>query len=226
MKDWVTLLYFQLKGTSWKIDLDDFVDEFDSRHDNRRIKLHWGDDDINSSVGSARICMRIVWICLGVELVPSTQGWKVSYWVSEENSVWILKWTTLLGIFCKIRFTPVVTSCYQVHVLSADELLYMPLVPKRRCCWLHTALNNPHPIHVADGHYTRNSRFITLLLVHHNHKMPISYHNNGLVSSHQSIGRWLIFTCFAAEPSPESFRYGGYAVLRGGLFVCTGGLTL
>ena len=24
-----------------KIDLDDFVDEFDSRHDNRRIKLHW-----------------------------------------------------------------------------------------------------------------------------------------------------------------------------------------
>jgi len=23
-----------------KIDLDDFVDEFDSRHDNRRIKLH------------------------------------------------------------------------------------------------------------------------------------------------------------------------------------------
>ena len=23
-----------------KIDLDDFVDEFDSRHENRRIKLH------------------------------------------------------------------------------------------------------------------------------------------------------------------------------------------
>jgi len=29
-----------------KIDLDDFVDEFDSRHDNRRIMLHWGNDDI------------------------------------------------------------------------------------------------------------------------------------------------------------------------------------
>jgi len=28
------------------MDLDVFVDEFDSRHDNRRIKLHWGDDDI------------------------------------------------------------------------------------------------------------------------------------------------------------------------------------
>ena len=29
-----------------KIDLDDFDDEFDSRHDNRRIKLHWVDNDI------------------------------------------------------------------------------------------------------------------------------------------------------------------------------------
>jgi len=27
-----------------KINLDDFVDEFDSRHDNRRIKLHWVDN--------------------------------------------------------------------------------------------------------------------------------------------------------------------------------------
>jgi len=29
-----------------KMDLDDFVDVFDSRHDNRRIKLHWVDNDI------------------------------------------------------------------------------------------------------------------------------------------------------------------------------------
>jgi len=29
-----------------KIDLDAFVDEFDSRHDNRRIKLDWLDNDI------------------------------------------------------------------------------------------------------------------------------------------------------------------------------------
>jgi len=28
------------------MDLDDFVDEFDSRHDNRRTKLHWVDNDI------------------------------------------------------------------------------------------------------------------------------------------------------------------------------------
>jgi len=34
---------------------------------------------------------------------------------SEENSVWIIKWTTLLGIFRKIRFTSAVTFCYHVH---------------------------------------------------------------------------------------------------------------
>jgi len=36
-----------------KIDLDDFVDEFDSRHDNRGIKL-------NSNVACAGICVRIM----------------------------------------------------------------------------------------------------------------------------------------------------------------------
>jgi len=35
----VDLLSVERVGTE-KIDLDDFVDEFDSRHDNRRIKLH------------------------------------------------------------------------------------------------------------------------------------------------------------------------------------------
>jgi len=40
----ITLIYFQVKGTGWKIDLDDFITEFDSRNDNRRI--NWGDDDI------------------------------------------------------------------------------------------------------------------------------------------------------------------------------------
>jgi len=44
VKDWVTLISFKLKGTSCKTDLDDFVDEFDSRHDKRRIELRCGDD--------------------------------------------------------------------------------------------------------------------------------------------------------------------------------------
>jgi len=42
----IDMTYFKLKGSSWKTDLDDFVDEFDSWHDKRRIKLRWGDVDI------------------------------------------------------------------------------------------------------------------------------------------------------------------------------------
>jgi len=34
---------------------------------------------------------------------------------------------------------------------------------------------------------------ITLLWLHHNHKMSISYHKNGLISSHQTIWKWLYF---------------------------------
>ena len=41
---------------------------------------------------------------------------------------------------------------------------------------------------------------ITLLWSHHNHKISISYyHKNGLVSSHQSVGRWFIFMCFVVR---------------------------
>jgi len=38
---------------------------------------------------------------------------------TEENSVWILKWITLLGMFCKISLTPAVTSCHQAHALKS-----------------------------------------------------------------------------------------------------------
>ena len=47
---------------------------------------------------------------------------------SEENSVWIIKWTTLSGIFCEKSFAPAVTSCYQVHAdphLSVAVLHYL-----------------------------------------------------------------------------------------------------
>jgi len=47
--------------------------------------------------------------------------------------------------------------------------------------------------------YTRNSGCITLLWLHHNHKMSLSYHKIGLVSRHQSVGRWLIFVCFVVR---------------------------
>ena len=56
---------------------------------------------------------------------------------------WMLKWMTLLGIFCKVSFTRVVTSCYQAHVSNIDDhmpiwvapmLLKMPLMLKPLCC--------------------------------------------------------------------------------------------
>jgi len=54
---------------------------------------------------------------------------------SEENSMWILKWTTLLGTFWKIRFTPTVTSYNQVHagVHRCATLLC--------CLWCHWCRN-------------------------------------------------------------------------------------
>ena len=47
--------------------------------------------------------------------------------------------------------------------------------------------------------YTRNSSCITLLWLHHNHKMSIIYRKIGLVSNHQSVARWLIFYVFCGE---------------------------
>jgi len=121
---------------------------------------------------------------------------------SEENSVWILKWTTLLGIFCKISFTAAVTFCHQVHALKTDtHIPTAALICYFRCHWCRNlsevncimTLNSHHPIHAADGHYTRNSSCITSLWLHHNPKMSISYHKRGLVSIHQPVGKWLIF---------------------------------
>jgi len=76
VKDWVTFIYFKLKGTRWKTDLDDFVAEFGSRHYKRRIKLHWGDDDIKFERSMCRnLCENyiahclFVWIIFGLEVV-------------------------------------------------------------------------------------------------------------------------------------------------------------
>jgi len=55
---------------------------------------------------------------------------------TEENTVWILKWMTLLGILCKLRFTPAGTSCYQVHALKPmHTFLSAALLCYFRCHW-------------------------------------------------------------------------------------------
>jgi len=43
----------------------------------------------------------------------------------------------LLAIFWKIRFTPAVTSCYQVHALNADAHLSAALL-----CYLYNWCQN------------------------------------------------------------------------------------
>jgi len=67
---------FKQKGTSWKTALDDFVDEFDSRHDKRRIKLRWGDDDIKFErslcENDIAHCL-FVWIFFGLEVVHDSR---------------------------------------------------------------------------------------------------------------------------------------------------------
>ena len=71
---------------------------------------------------------------------------------AEENSVWILKRTTLLRIFCEISFTPTVTSYYQVY---ADAQLSTAMLCCFRCNWcrnlaavnctLHWKSSSPYP---------------------------------------------------------------------------------
>ena len=107
---------------------------------------------------------------------------------SEENSVWITKWTTLLGMFCKISFTPTVTSCCQVHAdahLSVALLCYLGATGAETSllfnCILHWIVLTLFTLH------TRNSSCIALLWLHHNHKMSTSYHKNGLVGSQQTL---------------------------------------
>ena len=185
---------------------------------------------------------------------------------SEENSLWILKWTTLLGLFSKISFTPAqarneletpgmaksflrgaqvfvtmsssfqlcptdfsrgdenfaggakpplgapsyrpapaVTFCYLVHALNGDAHLPAALLCYFRCNWcrnlaavncvLHWIVFTLSTLQVGITLVTVRS-CITLLWLHHNHKMSISYHKNGLVSNHQSVSRWFIFMCF------------------------------
>jgi len=111
-----------------------------------------------------------------------------------------IKITTLLGIFCKRSFTPAVTCCDKVHdahIPTAALLCYL------RCHWCQNLSEvncilhwSPHPIHAADGHYTRSSSCITLLWLHHNHKVSVSYHKADLSVVTNPLANVLFFMCF------------------------------
>ena len=122
--------------------------------------------------------------------------------------MWILKWTTLLGIFFKLRFTPAVTSYYQVHALNADAHLPAPLLCYFRCNWCRNLAAVNCILHWIVLTLSTLQMGITLVIViscitelrlHHNHKISVRYHKNGIVSSHQSVGRWFIFMCFVVR---------------------------
>jgi len=103
-----------------------------------------------------------------------------------------LKYTTLLGTFCKRSLTPAVACCQQVHTLNTNVHLFAALL-----CYLDatgaetslplTALNSSHPIHAVDGHCARNS-CINLLWLHPNHKMSITYHKTESVVTNPQAG--------------------------------------
>jgi len=135
--------------------------------DTRRIKLHWGGDikserRLQGAVWelycSLSMCLNLFWFrisaCFAYDktVINQRRAEKSAFEdQSEENSVWILKWTTLLGIFCKISFTPAVTSCYHVHAdshLSAALLCNLGATGAETSLLL-TTLNSPHPIHAA-----------------------------------------------------------------------------
>ena len=122
--------------------------------------------------------------------------------------MWILKWTTLLGIFCKLSFTPAVTSCDQVHALNADAHLSATLLRYFRCTWCRNLAAVNCTLHWIVLTLSTLQMGITLVIVlscitllslHHNHKISINDHKNGLISSHQSVGRWFIFYVLCSE---------------------------
>jgi len=155
VKDWVKLIYFKYKSTSWKTDLDDFVNKFDSRHNHRRIKLH----DIKFRLRLCRdLCENyiahclFVWIFFGLEVMrvslweeidKSTQGWKVSFWGSVRGKYSVNnKMNDLVGNILRNMFY---ACCYILlsgtrpkrrctPICGAAMLLKVQLVRKPCCC--------------------------------------------------------------------------------------------
>jgi len=126
---------------------------------------------------SLSICLKLLWLrgsaCFVYDKTVINQR-RIEKSVfedqSEENSVWIIKWTTLLRIFCKIdlrlllhlaiTYTPTYTylrRCYAILTGATGEGTSVLLTV---CCIL--TLSTLH---------TRNSSCITLLWLHHNHNV-------------------------------------------------------
>jgi len=128
--DLLSLERYELKNRSgW------FVDEVDSQ----KVKLHWGDDYIKFKwILSRDLCENYIAHCLfclnlfrfrvsacfadGKAVINQRRVEKSAFEnQSEEILVWMLKWTTLLGIFWEYKFY----ACCHILLSSTH--------PKRRC---------------------------------------------------------------------------------------------
>ena len=66
---------------------------------------------------------------------------------------------------CYILLSGTRPKCRCTSICDAAMLLQVQLVPKPHCYLLRTALNSPHPIHSADGDYTRNCELHNIFMV-------------------------------------------------------------
>jgi len=157
VKDWITLIYFKLKSTSWKTDLDDFVDEFDSRHDNRRIKLH----DINSNVD----CAGSVWeLCCSLSICLNLFWFRDSACFAHDKTAINQR---------RVEKSAFEDQSEENSVKKADTHLSAALLLLLRCNWCQNLAAVTCILHwivlTLSMLHTRNSSCITSLWLHLHH---------------------------------------------------------
>ena len=162
------------------------------------------------------ICLNLFWFRryssafrVWQESHKSTQGWKISFWGSVREKVSVINkmndfvgnilqntfyaccYILLTGTHHKRRCTPICGAAMLLRCNWRRNVAALNCILK----WIALTLSTLH---------TRNISCITLLWLHHNHKMSIRYHKNGLVTSHQTVGKWFIFICFVIRGFDES----------------------
>ena len=130
-----------------------------------------------------------------------TQDLKVSFWGPVGGKFGVdIKINNFVGSILKRK---VYTSCYillsgSLHALNADHTYLSAALPCyfrcHRCrnlvvvnCIVHWKYS-PYSFHAAYGYYTCDNSCMTLLWLHHNHKVCVSYHKNGLVKGFPAWG--------------------------------------
>jgi len=134
------------------------------------------------------------------------QGWKVSFWGSVRGK--FSANNKMNDFFGNILQNKLYAYCYTLLSRTSRSTPICGAAMLLRCNWCRNLDDVNCILHwivlTLSTLHTRNSSCITLLWLHHNHKMSISCHKNGLVSSHQAVGRWFIFMCFVIKYFDET----------------------